>query len=312
MSNETQQTTELSESQLADLASQLDATGEVTLPEVAQPADATPAADSAPTTESLEAAAASADGEATSKPEPKTEASKPGTEAAKTDDTGKQPEQSKYQKELERRERSWQKLEEEKAKLRQEREALEAERQKVTKTAAPRDEKGYSADEYEDAAKKFEASGDTVLAEKARQKAQELRQTATAKQEETRLAEFRQKWTETVAKVVDEHPDLKSADSELAKKVTSALRENPHFSMTPEGFRKAVEYVQLSDKAASVPGLQAEVETLKKEIERLNKLTSLSASGPTAKPGTKSFEDLPAKEQEAELTRMAEAADAAA
>lgn len=308
MSDENQQQ-ELSESQLADMAAQLDAGGEVSLPEAAQSPEATPAPDAA----NIE----KKDGEEPPKEtEPSAQDKGPGTEAAKqpdkkTDNPPDKPESEylKAKKEQERRDRSWQKLEEEKAQLRKEREELEAARQKTDKAAQPRDDTGYSADDYDGAAKQFDAAGETEMAAKARAKAQELRQSAQTRQSEAQVNDFRQKWTETVNKVLDEKPELKDMNTPLAKKVQEALKANPHFSATPDGFRRLVEHVELQDKAASVPGLQAEVEKLTKEIDRLNKALSVGGSGPAQRPGVKSFDDMTAVEREAELTRMAEEAD---
>jgi hypothetical protein len=302
-----QQQQELSESQLADMAAQLDATGEAeTTTEATPDSDATPAEDAALTNE--EAGDANANPAQT---EASTQENGPGTEAAdqQIDKTKSESEYTRTRKEHERRDRSWQKLEEEKNLLRRDREAVEIERRRTNQTAAPRDESGYSADDYEIAARSFEENGDPELAGRARSRAQTLRHTAQTRAAEGEAQEFRAKWQETINKVVEERPELRDVNSDLGRKVATALRTHPHFSYTPEGFRRAVEHVELQEKAASLPGLHTEVERLKTENQRLNRLTSVGGSGVMHRPGSASFDQMTRAEQEAELTHAAEAAD---
>lgn len=315
MSEDTQpqQQQELSESQLADMAAQLDATGEAETPAEATPdTEATPATDAATTHD--EAGDATDPDAEPAHTEPPALEKRPGTEAAdpqddKTKTSASESEYSRARKEHERRERSWQKLEEEKTLLRRERETLDVERRRTTHTAAQRDESGYSADDYESAARSFEDNGDPDLAGRARTRAHTLRQAAQARATENEVQEFRAKWQDTINRVVDERPELRDVNSDLGRKVATALRTHPHFSYSPEGFRRAVEYVELQDKAAFVPGLRTEVERLKTENQRLNKLTSVGGSGVMHRPGSASFDQLTRAEQEAELTRAAEEAD---
>lgn len=303
MANETEQQQDLSEQQLADMAASLDATGGVEVPvQEAQPTEPTPGADAEKKPDDANPEKDAAD--PAKKTEPTEPAKEPGTEAAE------ESKYSKAQKEQERRERSWQKLDEEKAALRKEREELEAERKKTATVAEEKDERGFSATDYDNAAKNFDASGDAELARKAREQATRLREATQSKQGEAKRTEFLTSWNGTVKEIVEARPELKDDNAPVSKRVREVLKNHPQFSMVPDGFRRAVEYADTLEQAASVPGYKTEIEKLTKEIERLNKLTSVGGSGPTSRPGaSKSITEMTTKEAEAELTRLAEEAD---
>lgn len=239
-------------------------------------------------------------------------------EKPKVEESAKEPEtkledESKYskaRKEQERQDRSWKKLEEEKAALRAEKEAIEAAKKEVetvkVKVKAFRDEHGYTAEDYDSFAKNAE---DVDLAERARNKAVELRK----KEEETKANssrdEFVAEWNKSLAEVLEEHPDLKDETSDMGKELKKVLAERKVFSFAPDGIKHAVEFVKLQRQSGLVSGLETENATLKKEIERLNKLTGISGSGPTQRPSSKSFDDMTSTEQAAHLKRQAEEFD---
>lgn len=260
--------------------------------------------------------------EATEKQEQaKPEAKKPDGEAPKVDDPAKEPEtkpedESKYtkaKKEQERRDRSWQKLEEEKAALRAEKEAIAKEKEEAERAKATakkyRDEHGYSAEDYEAFAK---TADDPDLAERARKKAAEIRAKEQEVKSNSARDEFVSEWNKNLNAVLEETPDLKNEESDIGKELKKVLSERKVFSMAPDGIKHAVEFVKAQRQAGLVSGLEAKVKDLETEIARLNKLTGLTPSGPSARPGMKSFDDLSPAEQEAELMRQAEAADRAA
>lgn len=228
----------------------------------------------------------------------------------------KPEDESKYakaQKERERQDRSWKKLEEEKAALRAEREKLEEERKQTQEVKAKatvyRDSHGYSADDYEAFAK---TSEDAELAERAKAKAAALRKEEGDTKANASREEFTKGWQENLNKVLEADPDLKDENSEAGKALRAVLKERPCFSTTPDGIKHAAEFAKLQRQSGLVSGLQKENQTLKTEIERLNKLTGITGSGPTKKPEIKSFDDMTAAEREAELTRMAKEADQSA
>lgn len=220
---------------------------------------------------------------------------------------------SKARKEQERQDRSWKKLEEEKAALRAEQAKLEEERKQTQEVKAKatvyRDAHGYSADDYEAFAK---SSEDADLAERAKAKAAQLRKEEGETKVNASREEFQKGWQENLNQVLDADPDLKDMSSEAGKALATVLKERPCFSMTPDGIKHAAEFAKLQRQSGLVSGLQKENQDLKTEIERLNKLTGITGSGPSKKPVTKSFNEMTTAEREAELTRMAQEVDRAA
>ena len=249
----------------------------------------------------------------------KADEAKAKTEQKVEPDKGPEPkleDESKYakaRKEQERQDRSWKKLEEEKAALRAEREKLDEERKQTlgekAKATVYRDAHGYSAEDYEAFAK---SSEDPDLADRAKAKAEQLRKEEGETKVNASREEFQKGWQENLNQVLDAEPDLKDMNSEAGKALATVLKERPCFSMTPDGIKHAAEFAKLQRQSGLVSGLQQENQTLKTEIERLNKLTGISGSGPSKKPVTKSFDEMTPAERESELTRMAQEADRAA
>ncbi len=250
--------------------------------------------------------------------EPKPEEKKPELkDDPKPGEATKPEEESQYakaRKEQERRERSWQKLEEEKKAVREEREKLESERKelegKKARAEVYRDPSGYSADDYE---KFAESTDDPELSKKARERASALRKEEGETRSKASQEEFQKGWSENLKATIDANKDLEDGNSALGKELTRVLKEIPLFSLAPDGIRHAVEYAKANLQSGLVASLKEENQRLKEENERLNKLTSIGTeSGPTQKPGVKSFEDMTLADQEADLRRRAEEADRAA
>lgn len=264
-----------------------------------------------------------AESDKSKKPEEK-EKEKSGTEpkekTEQKDDPEKGPEtkptdDSKYakaRKEQERQDRSWKKLEEEKAALKTEREKLEEERKQTlgekSKVKIHRDAQGYSADDYEAFSKTTE---DPELAERAKERAAQLRKEEGETKTNAAREDFEKGWNENLNKVLDQDPELKDETSEIGKALSGVLKDRLCFSMTPDGILHAYEFAKAQRQAGLVSGLQEENQKLKDEIDRLNKLTGLSGSGPTKKPIVKSLDEMSGEERGAELQRMAEEADRA-
>ena len=241
-----------------------------------------------------------------------------GTEAAKADKPeGQQTkEPSKFAKDRERLDKTWKGVEARKSELdRREQELAEREKQinerakQAEKPVEQKDDHGFTASEYEAAAKQFREDGDDTRAEAAESRAKKLRESdASAAQEGERKA-FLETWHGHVNETLEKRPELKDQAHELSQAVQKLLKEDQVFSFIPDGFKRAVEIADLRIQAASVPSLQAEVDRLKKEIDRLNGERQPGSSGPTSKPKQKTFDQLSKSEQEAELLRMAEQAD---
>lgn len=298
---ETQTGTETSETDLLTLAMKADA-GEISADEPLE--GATSQASEPPPAE----ASAEPKPDDTPAEEKTPEAADPATEP------GTKPEgesnYAKARKELERQDRSWKKLEEEKVQLRAERDRLERERLEVesgkARASVYRDDQGYSAADYEAFARQTD---DADLAAKARDRAGALRGEETRARAQAAHQEFAQGWKKHLDEAVSEHAELKDESSPLGRALQSVLRERPVFSTLPDGIKHAVVFAKAQSQAGLVPGLEAKVKQLETEIARLNKLTAIPGSAPSQKPGIKSFEDMSATEQDAELERMAAEAD---
>jgi DNA repair exonuclease SbcCD ATPase subunit len=244
----------------------------------------------------------------------KAEEAKAKEEADKKDQHD--PNESKYSKakrEEERREKSWQKLQEEKETLRKEREEFLKEREAIksekAKAGEYRDKAGYTAQDYEDFAKRTD---DPELAERARAKAQELSQEAEQIRTKVQQDEFIKSWQSNLDSLIKENPDLNNRESPIGQALQKVLNENPVFSASPDGIKTAYALAKAQQSASLVSGLNEQVKSLNAEIERLNKLTGLSGTGPNKRVVAKSFEEMDSKDQEAALERLALEADGGA
>lgn len=231
----------------------------------------------------------------------------------------------KARKDAARRDESWKKLNEEKAQLQRDREEIERLRRQpappppeAKKPVGPtKDERGHTADDYEEAAKGFDADGDADLAQRARAQAAALRQQdataqtqAVATDQTAAVRErFANDWRSDMETAIRAHPALGQPESADAKELTELLEHEPIFGQIPNGFSRAVEVLKLRREAAQAPGLREQVTTLKSEIERLTKLTQLNGGSPATPAGSKRFEDMSEAEQRDHLQRKAAAAD---
>lgn len=214
------------------------------------------------------------------------------------------------------RERAWQKLEEEKAALKVERERMEGERKGTEEAAAKarleresqeplRDKHGYSAEDYDRAARNFAAEGDEELAESARKQGDGLRQAQGERQQRAR----QEQWSRAVQDVCEAVPELKDQTTPLSQEVRKLLAEHPAYSAYPDGFQRAVNEAKARMGAATVPDLQKRLDALTKENERLTKMTSLPGSNPARRAVEKGLGGMPLAQQERELRKMAAMAD---
>lgn len=218
-------------------------------------------------------------------------------------------EYSKAAKEHERRERSWRALEAEKAAVRAERDRLEREKQQflASRSSAEeiRDEHGYSADDYERAAQKWAAEGLDDLAAQARQASQALRERQTQASREQFVAQ----WREECDSLCEQRPELRDPTNDLARRVQSLIQSDQLYSLTPNGFARAVRDAELAVRAESASALGEEVERLKKENDELRARVTPLSGGHHQAPPPKKFEDLPLDDQSKEIARLADEAD---
>lgn len=217
----------------------------------------------------------------------------------------------------EREARAWKKINEEKERLAQAARELE-DRQRDTAQPASR----YSADDYRASAERWETEADKLEAEGEFEKADEKRNLArlALKQAETLAKQgtpptkaetdhetkLRLAQKAALQRAREEMPELTQKGSPLNEAVVGLLRANPGLLDTAEGPYWAAKYAQAESQASRVPDLEAEVSEFKAKIKELEEATSVGgASGPTAQPAQKAFEEMTLEEQERELAKMA-------
>ena len=221
-------------------------------------------------------------------------------------DTREETEYTKAKKDKDRLDRNWQKQQEIADANRREREELEKDKaewrkQKETTTldqSSDKDDKGYSAQDYERAIEEFLLDGNKEAADFARDQARNLR-----------VKTHQRLWGETVELVKKENPGIENPEHPLHKASMKILQDMPVLNMFPDGAKHAVRIAKAEQSTSLISGLRSENEKLKSEVKRLNQFLEVGGSGPTRMPSDKEFESMTTKEQERELARMAEEAD---
>lgn len=264
----------------------------------------------------------------------KAEPEKPAAEA-KTDKPAAEakPESAyqKAQKDAERRDKSWKALEAEKAQVRAEAQQIAATKAEIeqlrrtvqelkTPAKPATDANGNTAEVYDQLAQKYADEGDTQMAKLAREQADKLRTqaptrapAAPAPAEVWKTPEFQTEWQRHTAELLAADPTLNDPANPLvqtANMLTSHKEWAPYFRANPAGIKAALEVAKLMRVAASVDTLRKEHDAAKAEVERLTKLTQPRRGGPTPPaPGEKSLAEMSDAEADAEIRRLAEAAD---
>lgn len=197
---------------------------------------------------------------------------------------------------------AWQKQRDaEKAELQRQREEFDRERSQA--------EGKFTPDQYEAAAKKFEADGKLDLADLARTKAEELRRNPPAKAGDRQEA-ARKEWALRAGK---DFPELAKDNSPLQMRVAQLLNEEAEFKAHPKGIYVAARIANLEAQAAQSKTLKETVAARDKELSALKaKITELEGltapgggNGVTRLPAGKPFEQMSGEEQLAELERDA-------
>lgn len=236
-------------------------------------------------------------------------------------ETEKEAAKSKYAREQERRDNSWKALNAEKEALAREKaEAAaqwKAEREQLAKERAAAQQERHSPEKYEEAAALWEKQGQVEKAEEARAYAKELREKAAKEQargytdDDLKLAH-----TNGFNAVLQKFPDVGTKDSPLQKELIAVLRENPKMLERPDCYEMAIQIADGKARAAKVPDLEkavterdAQITTLKSEVERLTKLTTITGGGNHQAPQPKAYEDMTPDEQLADWKRRHGAAD---
>jgi hypothetical protein len=221
---------------------------------------------------------------------------------------------SKFAQEQQRKAKSWEQINAEKEAIKAEREAVKRERDEWSKqreqsSAAEsnsfRDDKGYTAEDYEAAAKEFDADGDTQLAKAARAKADGVRKAAGAKQQQVQQERFNKSWAENYGRLSEKEVWLKDQSSPEYKRTVELLQRVPFLTAMPDGLVHAVELMKLQDTAGRSQSLESENKALKEQLNKLQQKTAIGKSVPAGQLKTeeKDFSRLSMKEQRDALMR---------
>lgn len=259
-------------------------------------------------------------------PDEKTDDTTPATAEAKTGDEtpageaksadkaahGK-PEKSRYVKAQERLGQSWEELNAQKAAFKAEQETFKAERARIEQERQSAEQakaaEEFSPDQYEAAAKRFEADGKFDLAELAKAKADQLRRNPPVKPAEADAA-ARKEWA---LKAGVDFPELSKTNSPLQVRVSQLLTDEPDLKQHPKGIYLAARLANLEAEvtrgqtaSASVVAKDKELGQLKAKVKELEALTAPGGGdGVSRLPAGRTFEQMSSDEQFAELERQA-------
>jgi hypothetical protein len=296
---------DLTKDDLKSLAIELDKTGSVEMPE---PKGRSEDDKSESATDDVEDESPDQDEiEKKSKEKSKKDESKDddsdSAESSDTIDDGDEKKLSKDEKDKERFERNWKKLEERKKEVEdKEKELRERERKQQKQPSSLEEEKdgdGYTVKDYQLAAKRFHDEGEEDLAKQAETAARNLYNTG-----------FQKVWLANLEELQEQFPELTDAKKPLTVAANKVLDTLPFLRSVPDGCRYAVRIAQGDTSASMISELKAENKKLKKELDKLDKATRISGSGPSRLPiGDRDIGELPRKEGRKHLRALAEAAD---
>ena len=236
------------------------------------------------------------------------------TKAPKTEPKVEKEKSSRFAQEQNRKAKTWEQINAEKEALKAEREAVKREREewsrsreqsKATETNSHRDEKGYTAEDYEAAAKEFEADGDSQLAKAARAKAEGVRKIAGEQAQKVQTEKFQKAWADNYGRLSEKEGWLKDQNSAEYKQTVQLLQQFPLLTTVPDGLVHAVEIVKLQKTASMSQALEQENKSLKEQLGKLQQKTAIGKSVPAGqlKAEEKDFSKLSLKEQRDALMR---------
>ena len=265
-------------------------------------------------------------------PEEPTEAAKaePDAEGQDVDEpessltVGKTPEEevksqkseSKWAKNEVRKNKAWKAInagKEENKRVREELEGMKAqlleEQSDMDEGKAYRDEKGFTAEDYEDAAVRLREEGEERLAKDAEVKAESVVKDGQLAVQKRYDAKAQGDYEKSRQDLMREMPDLRDNNSELTKAANVVLGENPGL-INGDGLRNAVRMAQWKIAADQTGKSQAEVKELTDKINKLEKKMSVGGGFTSEKlDGEQTFDDLSLDDQESYLLKAAAAHD---
>jgi len=214
--------------------------------------------------------------------------------------------QSKYAKNQARLEKTWTGVNEVKeknkqveAQLQQQAQELELQRQQLAAQNGYRDEDGYSAEDYEDAADRLAEDGNKQHAKDARSKAKELKVASEQAKVDAHQAQYNQAWNAKRQEMMNRIPKLRDNNDPLTKKAMALLQQNPSLTASPDGLELSVKLAKLEMSSGSSEEAATKFEELQKKYNKLEKKTSVQGGFTAEKlDGARSFEDMDMESQE--------------
>ena len=244
--------------------------------------------------------------------QPKQDESAPsGAEGSLTEKTEQEkPDVSREAKDMERKMRSWKSLNDEKEQFQKEREEFEQQKEKwrvqqMSETNEVRDDEGYSAKDYDKAAKEFRDDGEVDLAVDAEEKANKLREQEGEAAKKLQADKFSKDFRSNYEQARATYPDLADHDSELFKRTEQVFLYYPELLGDADGPRKAAWVASRDILASQAESFRDENQQLKNELEEYKSKLSISGSQPAPRPASKEFMEMDAEARFKMLTDQA-------
>jgi hypothetical protein len=244
--------------------------------------------------------------------QPKQDESAPsGAEGSLTEKTEQEkPDVSREAKDMERKMRSWKSLNDEKEQFQKEREEFEQQKEKwrvqqLSETNEIRDDEGYSAKDYDKAAKEFRDDGEVDLAVDAEEKANKLREQESETAKKLQADKFSKDFRSNYEQARATYPDLADHDSELFKRTEQVFLYYPELLGDADGPRKAAWVASRDILASQAESFRDENQQLKNELEEYKSKLSISGSQPAPRPASKEFMEMDAEARFKMLTDQA-------
>lgn len=244
--------------------------------------------------------------------QPKQDESAPsGAEGSLTEKTEQEkPDVSREAKDMERKMRSWKSLNDEKEQFQKEREEFEQQKEKwrvqqLSETNEIRDDEGYSAKDYDKAAKEFRDDGEVDLAVDAEEKANKLREQESETAKKLQADKFSKDFRSNYEQARATYPDLADHDSELFKRTEQVFLYYPELLGDADGPRKAAWVASRDILASQAESFRDENQQLKNELEEYKSKLSISGSQPAPRPASKEFMEMDAEARFQMLTDQA-------
>lgn len=220
------------------------------------------------------------------------------------------PDISREAKDMERKMRSWKSLNDEKEQFQKEREEFEQQKEKwrvqqMSETNEVRDDEGYSAKDYDKAAKEFRDDGEVDLAVDAEDKANKLREQEGEVAKKLQADKFSKDFRSNYEQARTAYPDLADHDSELFKRTEQVFLYYPELLGDADGPRKAAWVASRDILASQAESFRDENQQLKNELEEYKSKLSISGSQPAPRPPSKEFMEMDAEARFKMLTDQA-------